>query len=141
LAALFWYNPGVKLLLFLSLLLVSLGCGSGSKKDVNGAHPHVEPSPDHPMVCNLDLSTPLPLVSLSATPEEVNRLRARYASFVIEMGPPVKGGVFSLRFDKKGGLGNPWNFYLRNYAPPYPVRLIGILPDGVKEVVHEELFQ
>ena len=69
------------------------------------------------------------------------RLRARYASFVIEMGPPVKGSFLSLRFDKKGGLGNPWNFYLRNYAPPYPVRLVGILPDGMKELVHEETFQ
>jgi len=131
----------MKRLLFLALLLGIPGCSSEAKKDATASHPRVEPSADHPMVCNIDFSTPLPLVSLSATPEEAARLRARYSSFLVEMGTHEKGGTLALRYDKKGSLGNPWNFYLRNYAPPYPVRVIGILPGGVKEVVHEELFE
>jgi hypothetical protein len=130
----------MKRLLFLALLLGSPGCSSEAKKDRAASHPQVEPSADHPMVCNIDFSTPLPLVSLSATPEEAARLRARYSSFLIEMGTAEKRGVLALRYDKKGSLGNPWNFYLRNFVSPYPVRLKGILPDGQKEVIHEETF-
>jgi hypothetical protein len=122
------------------LLGIALGCNADSPRDIQEPHPHREPSPEHPIVCNLDLSNPLPLVSLSATPEEAARLRARYASFAVEMGRPEKGGIPTLRFDRKGSLGNPWNFYLRNYSAPYPVRLVGFLPDGTKEVLHEETY-
>jgi hypothetical protein len=129
-------------ILFVPFVLpIVLGCGSGSPKDLKEPHPHVDPGPENPVVFNLDLSTPLPLVSLSATPEEAARLRTLYLSFLIEMGSPQKGGVLSLRFDKKGSLGNPWNFYLRNFSPPYPVRLLGVLLDGKKEVIHEETYQ
>ena len=121
-------------------LMILVGCGSGSGRDGGPAHPPVEPSPENPVVFNLDMSTPLPLVSLLATPEEGVRLRARYSSFFVEMGPPGKGGPLSLRFDRKGSLGTPWNFYLRNFSSPYPVRLMGILPDGKKEVIHEETY-
>lgn len=117
------------------------GCSSGSPRDLKEPHPHVDPGPENPVVFNLDLSTPLPLLSLSVTPTEAARLRTLYASFLVEMGTPQKGGVLSLRFDKKGSLGNPWNFYLRNFSPPYPVRLLGVLPDGKKEVIHEETYQ
>jgi hypothetical protein len=122
------------------LLLGGLGCGSGSKTDAAHSHPPAEPSPENPVVFNLDLSTPLPLLTILATHEEAARLRAKYSSFFAEMGLPEKGYTLALRFDKKGSLPIPWNFYLRKFAPPYPVRLKGILPDGTKEVVHEETY-
>ncbi len=118
------------------LLLVLAGCGSSTRTEGK----HTEATVEAPVVFNLDMSTPLPLVSLVVTPEEATRLRKRYSSFLVEAGPTGKPGTFSLRFDKKGSLGNPWNFYLRKFASPYPVRLLGILPDGTKEVLHEETF-
>src|SRR5438128_635572 len=91
-------------------LMIIVGCGSSSGRGGSSAHPPMEPSPENPVVFNLDMSTPLPLVSLLATPEEAARLRARYSSFFVEMGPSGKGGTLSLRFDRKGSLGIPWNF-------------------------------
>lgn len=125
---------------FLSLLLGITGCGSGSPADEDGVRRPQKPGPEHPVVFNLDRSTPLPLLTLLVSEEEAARLRARYASFLSEMGPPRKGVTLSLRFDKKGSLGSPWNFYLPHFASPYPVRLIGILSDGSRELIHEERF-
>jgi hypothetical protein len=119
------------------LPLILLGCSSTEEKP---ARPRADPTPENPMVFNLDMSTPMPLVSVLATREAVVRLRGVYSSFFVEMGSAAKGGMLSLRFDKKGSLGIPWNFYLRNFSSPYPVRLMGVLPDGKKEVVHEETF-
>jgi hypothetical protein len=116
-------------------LLAAAGCGSGSRTEGK----HAEVTADTPVVFNLDMSTPLPLVSLLVSEEEGRRLRERYSSFLIEMLPPGKGAL-SLRFDKKGSLGNPWNFYLRNFSSPYRVRLVGTLPDGNKQTIHEETF-
>jgi hypothetical protein len=115
--------------------LVAAGCGSASRTEGK----HTEVTAETPVVFNLDMSTPLPLVSLLVGEEEGRRLRERYSSFLIEMLPPGKGAL-SLRFDKKGSLGNPWNFYLRNFSSPYRVRLVGILPDGNKQTIHEETF-
>ena len=123
----------------LALLMIA-GCGSDPRADVGRAHPPSTPTPENPIVFNVDMSTPLPLVSLLATPEEGSRLRARYSSFFVQIRPPGPAGPLSLRFDKKGSLGNPWNFYLRNFASPYPVRLMGVLPDGTKELIHEDTF-
>lgn len=89
---------------------------------------------------NLDMSTPLPLLSLRAAPEEVARLRARYSSFLVQMAPPRPSAPLTLQFDKKGSLGTPWNFYLRSFASPYQVRLIGVLGDGKREVIYEESY-
>jgi hypothetical protein len=122
------------------LLVLAAGCSSGSPTDASHQRKPEKPGPENPVVFNLDLSTPLPLLTILATHEEVVRLRERYSSFVAEMGPPRNGVSLSLRYDKKGSLGIPWNFYLPHYAPPYPVRLIGILPDGKKEVLHEETY-
>jgi len=121
-------------------LLIIAGCGSDPRADSGRAHPPSTPTPENPIVFNVDMSTPLPLVTLLATPEEGSRLRNRYSSFFVQMGPPGPASPLSLRFDKKGSLGNPWNFYLRNFSSPYPVRLMGILPDGKKELIHEETF-
>jgi hypothetical protein len=95
---------------------------------------------EHPIVFNLDMSPPLPLVSLLITPEEAARLRTLYSSFLVQMAPPRVSSPLSLRYDNKGSLGNPWNFYLRNFASPYPVRLIGVAADGKREVIQEEVF-
>lgn len=122
------------------LLAAVLGCSSGTAADGDGSPRPEKASPEHPLIFKLDRSTPLPLLSILATEEEAARLRARYASFLSEMGPPRNGVTLSLRFDKKGSLGIPWNFYLPRYAPPYPVRLVGILPDGSREVIREERF-
>ena len=115
--------------------LVAAGCGSASRTEGK----HTEVTAETPVVFNLDMSTPLPLVSLLISEEEGKRLKERYSSFLIEMLPPGKAAL-SLRFDKKGSLGNPWNFYLRNFASPYRVRLVGTLPDGIKQTIHEETF-
>ena len=119
-------------------LAVALGCGSGSSKEE--PRPPKEPTLEHPVVFNLDLSTPLPLLTVLATHEEAAIMRARYASFYAEMSRGDRGRPLILRFDKKGTLPIPWNFYLRNFTPPYPVRLMGVMPDGTKEVIHEETF-
>lgn len=118
------------------LLLVITACGSSTRTEGK----HAEASAETPVVFNLDMSTPLPLVSLLVIQEEAVRLRGQYSSFFIEMGPAGKAGTLSLRFDKKGSLGNPWNFYLRNFSSPYHVRLVGTLPDGNKQTIHEETF-
>jgi hypothetical protein len=118
------------------LPLAATGCGSGSRTEGK----HTEVSAETPVVFNLDMSTPLPLVSVLMSEEERGRLRQRYSSFLIEMLPPGKAGSLSLRFDKKGSLGNPWNFYLRDFSSPYRVRLVGTLPDGNKQIIHEETF-
>jgi len=115
--------------------LVAAGCGSGTRTEGK----HAEVSAETPVVFNLDMSTPLPLVSLLVSEEEGKRLKERYSSFLIEMLPPGKMAL-SLRFDKKGSLGNPWNFYLRNFSSPYRVRLVGTLPDGSKQTILEETF-
>ncbi len=117
------------------LLAGIAGCGDGE-----GARRPEQPGPEQPVVFTLDRSTPLPLLSVRVVEEEAARLRARYASFLCEMGPPRNGVTLSLRYDRKGSLGSPWNFYLPHYAPPYPVRLIGILPDGSRELIREERF-
>ena len=122
------------------VFLMIAGCGSGSRKEDDHVRPPATPTAENPVVFNLDMSTPLPLVSLLATPEEGARLRARYSSFFVQMGAPGPSSPLSLRFDKKGSLGVPWNFYLRNFSSPYPVRLMGVLPDGKKEVIHEETY-
>ena len=133
--------PRMKTYRLLSLaLLVVLGCSSESPRDRKPPHPRMDPTLENPVVFNVDFSTPMPLVSLLVTPEEAVIMRARYSSFFIEMGPAGKTGTLTLRFDKKGSLGTPWNFYLRNFASPYPVRLMGVLPDGKKEVIHEETY-
>jgi len=120
------------------VFLAITGCGSESRKD--HPHPPASPTAENPIVFNLDMSTPLPLVSVLATPEEAARLRTLYSSFLVQMAPPRLSSPLSLRFDNKGSLGIPWNFYLRNFASPYPVRLIGVLPDGKREVIHEEIY-
>jgi hypothetical protein len=120
----------------LLILLVALGCGSSQRTEGK----HGEVTAETPVVFNLDMSPPLPLVSLLVGEDEGVRLRRQYSAFFIEMEPPGKGGKLALRFDKKGSLGTPWNFYLRNFSSPYTVRLMGILPDGKKEVIHEETF-
>lgn len=122
------------------LSMIVMGCSAGSETDGKKTRPRAEPGPENPVVFNVDYSRPLPLLTILATPAEGARLRAMYASFYTEMGPPRKGVTLSLRFDKKGSLGIPWNFYLPHFAPPYPVRLMGILPDGTKEVIHQESF-
>jgi hypothetical protein len=116
--------------------LVVAGCGSASRTEGK----HAEVTAETPVVFNLDMSTPLPLVSLLVSEEEGKRLKERYSSFLIEMLPPGKATALSLRFDKKGSLGNPWNFYLRTFSSPYRVRLVGTLPDGSKQTIHEETF-
>jgi hypothetical protein len=121
-------------------LLLLLGCGSGSRTEATPSRPPKEPDLENPVVFNLDLSTPLPLLTVLATREETAILRARYKSFFAQMGPADKRGPLTLRSDAKGSLPIPWNFYLRNFASPYPVRLMGVLPDGTKEVIHEETF-
>jgi hypothetical protein len=121
-------------------LLFALGCGSGSRTDSGAPHPPKEPGLENPVVFNLDMSTPMPLLTVLATPEEAAIMRARYKSFFAQMGPPDKRGSLTIRFDAKGTLPIPWNFYLRNFVSPYPVRLMGVLPDGTKEVIHEETF-
>jgi hypothetical protein len=118
--------------------LVIAGCGSPSRTNAN--HPPEAPSSEHPVVFNLDMSTPLPLVSLLITSQEAARLRTLYSSFLVQMAPPRLSSPLSLRFDNKGSLGSPWNFYLRNFASPYPVRLIGVVADGKREVIHEEVY-
>jgi len=120
------------------MFLAVVGCGSNSRTDA--PHPPMTPTPENPIVFNLDMSPPLPLVSLRITPEEAARLRTVYASFLVQMAPPRSSSPLSLRFDNKGSLGNPWNFYLRNFASPYPVRLIGVLADGKRDVIHEETY-
>jgi hypothetical protein len=128
-------------LLIPSLLLLVAGCGSGSEKDAAASRPPELPSLEHPVVFNLDMSTPLPLLTVLTSREEIARLREKYSSFLAEMGPPQRGGfILSLRYDKKGSLVSPWNFYLSHFARPYPVRRLGILPDGKKEVIHEETY-
>jgi hypothetical protein len=117
-------------------ILVAAGCSSGTRTEGKFG----EVTAETPLVFNLDMSTPLPLVTLLASHEEAVRLRAQYSSFVMEMGPAGKAGPLSLRFDNKGSLGIPWNFYLRKFASPYSVRLMGILRDGKKQVIHEETF-
>jgi hypothetical protein len=116
--------------------LVAPGCGSARRTEGK----HAEVTAETPVVFNLDMSTPLPLVSLLMSEEEGKRLRERYSSFLIEMLPPGNAGTLPLRFDKKGSLGTPWNFYLRNFSSPYRVRLVGTLPDGNKQTIHEETF-
>ena len=118
------------------LLLIAAGCSSSPRTEGK----HAEVTAESPVVFNLDMSTPLPLVSLLLAEDEGVRLRAQYSTFFIEMEPPGKAGKLALRFDKKGSLGTPWNFYLRNFSSPYTVRLMGILPDGKKQVIHEETF-
>jgi len=122
------------------VFLVIAGCGSQSPSDGNRSRPPSTPTPENPIVFNLDMSNPLPLVTLLATPEEAARLRTLYSSFLVQMAPPSISRPLSLRFDNKGSLGIPWNFYLRNFASPYAVRLIGVLADGKREVIHEETY-
>ena len=121
------------------LLTMSLGCGS-SPTATGDAAPKV-PGPATPVIFSLDMSTPLPLLTIKATGEEVARLKSAYASFLAEVGPPVNGVPISMRADKKGSLEIPWRIYLRKFAPPYPVRLMGVLADGTREVIHEEIFR
>jgi hypothetical protein len=130
------FSPSARLLPLVFLGIV--GCGSESPSD--HPHPTATPTPEIPVVFNLDRTTPLPLVSVLATSEEAARLRTLYASFLVQMAPPRLSTPLSLRFDSKGSLGIPWNFYLRNFASPYPVRLIGVLANGKREIIHEETY-
>ena len=123
------------------LLVLGVGCGSTSTTASSGDSPPKVPDATHQVIFSLDMSTPLPLLTIKATGEEVARLKSTYASFLAEVGPPVNGVPISMRADKKGSLEIPWRIYLRKFAPPYPVRLMGVLADGTREVIHEEIFR
>ena len=90
-------TPGARL-----VPLVVLGIlGFGSESGTDRPHPAATPTPEYPVVFTLDRSTPLPLVSVLATAEEVARLRTLYVSFLVPMAPPRLSGPLSFRFDNR----------------------------------------
>lgn len=130
----------IKPFAFPILLLAGLGCGSGAPAGSGEPAPLNRPSTAHPVTFSLDRTTALPLLTILMTPEEVARVKAVYAAFAVECGPPVNGVPLTMR-GPKGSLEIPWRIYLRNFAAPYPVRLIGTTLGSKREVIYEELLR
>lgn len=122
------------------LALTALGCGSSSSTGLDQPAQVNRPSVANPVTFSLDRTTPLPLLTILTTPEEYTRLKNVYASFAVEVGPPVNGVPLTMR-NAKGALEIPWRIYLRNFAAPYPVRLIGMTLGSKREVIYEEMLK
>jgi hypothetical protein len=120
----------------LVLLLALPGCSSPPPKK----HAPPEPNPNYPVLFKIDRSNPPPMMEILATAAEILRLRGLYASFYLEMGNLEKGPMQSFQHDRKGSLELPWRFYLPPIKTPYVVRLMGVLPNGTREVIHEETY-
>lgn len=110
-------------------ILLAAGCGAPART------PAPVGSPD--VLFSVDFATPLPLLTIKAGPEETARLKATYKDFRVETGKPVNGVTLAVP-PPQGGFALPWSVYLRNFSAPYPVRLVGIRPDGAREVIREE---
>lgn len=117
------------------LVLLFAGCGSPPPK----RQPPKEPNPSYPVLFKIDASN-APMMEIQSTVAELLRLRGLYASFFVEMGDPEKGVVQTFRRDVKGSLDLPWRFYLPPAKSPFVVRLVGVLANGTREVIHEETY-
>jgi hypothetical protein len=125
----------MKRLCVLALLLSIPGCSSPPPKK---QHP-TEPNPSYPILFKIDASN-APMMEIQSTVAELLRLRGLYASFFVEMGDPEKGPLQTFRHDLKGSLELPWRFYLPPAKSPFVVRLVGVLANGTREVLHEETY-
>jgi hypothetical protein len=97
-------------------------------------------APSTPLTFELDLREKVPLLTIKSTPEGLQKLKARYTSFKVTLGQPVDNVQFSVQQGYDGSLSLPWTIPLRNFSSPFPVRVIGTLPDGKEEVIHQDTF-
>lgn len=97
-------------------------------------------APGTPLTFELDLREKVPLLTINSTPEGLQKLKARYTSFKVTLGQPVDNVQFSAQQGYDGSLPPPWTIPLRNFSSPFPVRVIGTLPDGKEEIVHQDTF-
>jgi hypothetical protein len=115
-------------------------CGpSGAPPRSREADP-VDREPARPLSLHLDLTRTPPVLTISATDEQLKRLRARYSSFHVELGKPVENIQRSITQGYDGSLDLPWPITLRDFSQPYPVRVVGTLPDRRHEVIIETVF-
>lgn len=112
---------------FLSLVLA--GCSTSST-------PPLKSSAQRPIALHLDLRADPPVLTLSATPDDLAQLRARYVSFTLVLGPA--SNAVQQGFD--GALKLPWTMPLRDFKRPYPVRVIGRTQEGTEQVIVEDKF-
>lgn len=111
-------------------LLLALGLGACAASS----------GPSRPLSFHLDLRETPATLTISSTPEQLAKLKARYASFKVALGLPVDNVQFSVQQRNDGSLDLPWAIPLRNFSSPFPVRVIGTLPGGKEEIIHQDSF-